>query len=84
MRVIDSTTCKPRDFFLSKKVLQYNPLSETGFFTQEKFGEVVKTGFLLLGKAFKMLFKYGAAKRSFLKEQKYLTSFEFWTKMLGL
>ena len=84
VRVIDSTTCKPRDFFLSKKVLQYNPLSETGFFTQEKFGEVVKTGFLLLGKAFKMLFKYGAAKRSFLKEQKYLTSFEFWTKMLGL
>ena len=84
VRVIDSTTCKPRDFFLSKKVLQYNPLSETGFFTQEKFGEVVKTGFLLLGKAFKMLFKYGAAKRSFLKEQKYLTSFEFWTKTLGL
>lgn len=84
VRVIDSTTCKPRDFFLSKKVLQYNPLSETGFFTQEKFGEVVKTGFLLLGKAFKMLFKFGAAKRSFLKEQKYLTSFEFWTKTLGL
>ena len=84
IRIVDSTDCPPKDFFMTRKTLQYNPLSKTGFFTQEKFGEVVKTGFLLLGRAFKMIFKYGEAKRSFLKKQKYLTSFEFWTKTLGL
>lgn len=84
IRIVDSTDCPPKDFFMTRKTLQYNPLSKTGFFTQEKFGEVVKTGFLLLGMAFKMIFKYGGAKRSFLKRQKYLTSFEFWTKTLGL
>ena len=84
IKIVDSTDCPPKNFFMTRKTLQYNPLSETGFFTQEKFGEVVKTGFLLLGKAFKMIFKYGEARRSFLKKQKYLTSFEFWTKTLGV
>ena len=84
IKIVDSTDCPPKDFFMTRKTLQYNPLSETGFFTQEKFGEVVKTGFLLLGKAFKMSFKYGEARRSFLKKQQYLTSFEFWTKTLGV
>lgn len=84
VRILDSTDCPPRDFFMTRKTLQYNPLSETGFFTQERFWQVVKAGFMLVGKAFEMLAKYGRAKKSFLKMQKRLTSFESWQSRLGL
>ena len=84
IKIVDSTDCPPKDFFLTRKTLQYNPLSQTGFFTEEKFVEVIKAGFLLVGKAFEMLFKYARAKRSYLKMQKRLTSFEFWQNKLDL
>lgn len=84
VRIIDITDCPPRDFFTSRKTLQYNPLSQTGFFTEEKFSKVIKAGFMLVGKAFKMVVEYNRAKKSFVRKQKYLTSFEFWSKKLGL
>ena len=84
VRIIDSRDCPPRDFFTSRKTLQYNPLSQTGFFTEEKFSKVIKAGFMLVGKAFKMVVEYNRAKKSFARKQKYLTSFEFWSKKLGL
>ncbi len=84
LRIIDSVDCQPRDFFMARRTLQYNPLSQTGFFTKERFSEVVKAGFLLAGKAVSMLFKYHGAKKSYLEAQACLTSFEFWQNKLGL
>lgn len=83
-RVVDMRKCYPQQFYKVKRVVQYNPVAETGFVTKQKVGKLFSTGFKLVGLSFKMLFRYRSAAKSFRKNREKLTSEENWNRLLEI
>ena len=79
-RLVDMTEPHPKSFFRAYRVVQYNPETKMAFVTKQNRGKVIQTGFRLIGMFFKILFRFGAARRSFAKNLQKLTSFESWEK----
>lgn len=66
-RTVDMTDCHPAQFFMAREVLQYNPITQTGFVTRQKRREVIKTGAKLFSMFFKLIFRYKRAAKSYVK-----------------
>jgi hypothetical protein len=70
--------------YLRKTTIQYQLGSDMGYVYKRSVKSFAKCFFKSLGMAFKILFCYGRAKRSYLKNKEYLTSLEFWQKHLEI
>lgn len=84
-RLIDLTkNVKPEYYYRARRVVQYNPITEKGFVTEQKRGVLFKTGFRLIRYFFKLLFRHPKAARSFRKAFPELISEEAWIKRFDL
>ena len=83
-RVVDMRKAYPKQFYMVKRVVQYNPVTETGFVTKQKFGQLFRAGFGLVGMGIKMLFRYRGAVKSYRKNYAKLTSEETWRNLLEM
>ena len=83
-RLVPLAKAKPRDFFMCKLAVQYDPATDKGFVTRQKRSMILKYGIKYLGMAIRLFFEFGTVKRKYRKALPELTSFENWNKLLGL
>lgn len=76
--------CQLKDFFMRKEVLLYNPVSECGIVTEIKKGQLFRIAGAFISYSFKLLLKYGKAKKNFREHIGEITSPEFWEEHLSL
>ncbi len=70
--------------FLRKKTIQYQLGSDFGYAYNRSVRSFFKWFFKCFSLSFKLLFKYGRAKRSFMNSKELLTSLEFWKRHLEI
>lgn len=83
-RLIDITKEKAYFFYRARHVLQYNPLIEKGFVTEQKRGMIFRAGFRLIGYWFKFLFKYRKVARAYREALSTIVSEKAWRERLEL
>ena len=83
-RVVDVTASKPDFFYRARRVVQYNPITQKGFVTEQKRGVLFKTGLRLIGYFFKLLFRFRKASRSFRESFPEMISERAWRERLDL
>ena len=64
---VDMTRFALDDFYLKKRVLQYDNVSQKGFLSEIKKSELIKAGFKLLKYFFVFMFKYRFAAKGYRK-----------------
>ena len=67
-----------------KTTIQYQLGSDDGYVYKRSVKRFFKCFFKSIGMSFKLLFTYGKAKKSYLKNKDYLASFDFWQKHLEI
>lgn len=72
------------DSYLSKRTIQYQLGSDMGYEMNRSFFKFLKHSFKCTGLFFKILFRHGKAKKSYLDSKNTLTSYEFWKKHLDI
>lgn len=75
---------KVKEAFMHKATIQYQLGSDTGYLMKRSFGKFLRGFFRAVGMFFKIIFRFGKAKRSFKQNEAVITSFEFWEKYLGI
>ena len=70
--------------FLRRRTIQYQLGSDQGYLLVRSFGKFVKGAWRAHLMMWKLLFRFGKAKRSFKENEKTMTSPEFWSSYLGL
>ena len=75
---------KNSDNFIFKNTVQYQIVGDNGYVYKKNSAKFFRAFFKCIAMAFKILFGYGKAARSYRKNREYLTSDEFWHKYLGL
>ena len=83
-RIVDLTAGNPNDFYRAKHVVQFNPITQTGFVTKRSLWVLIKTCFRLVGYFFKLLFRHTKASRSYRALFPDLISEKQWKKRLGM
>ena len=74
----------PFSCYLKKTTIQYQLGSDQGYLYKRSVKRFFKCFFKSIGMSFKILFTYGKAKKSFLKNKEFLTSYKFWKKHLEI
>ncbi len=78
------TASKDGFAFMHKKTIQYQKGPSLGYAYNRSVGSFFKWLFKSISLSFKLLFKYGRAKRSFKNSKELLTSYAFWKGHLDL
>ncbi len=67
-----------------KVSIQFQAGADTGYCFKRRVGTFFAWFFKAIGLSFKILFKYGKAKKRYIEKKEYLTSMEFWKKHLEI
>lgn len=70
--------------YLRKTTIQYQLGQDTGYVYKRSVKSFIKYFFKCIAMSFKILFRYGKAKKSYLKSKDYLTSLDFWKSHLEI
>ncbi len=72
------------DTIRRRAVIQYQLKGDTGVLVKRSFGKFIKYSFMVLGMAFKILFCYSSAKKSYQTRKNEIISLDFWRNHLGI
>lgn len=72
------------DMLGRREVIQYQLAGDTGIVTRRNVGKFIVCSAKVVGMAFRLLFTYGRAKRSYETRSAEISSLEFWRGHLGL
>ncbi|MGN1043139.1 MAG: hypothetical protein ACI4SK_06630 [Christensenellales bacterium] len=83
-RIVNMFTKRPSDFYKSKRTLQYDPVTDRGFFSVLDRKALFKAGFNLIGLSIRLLFSYRKLRREYVKKLPSVCSERAWLERLGI